>query len=296
MSKQYNDYLEQHIANVVKGYDWLSTNLPHLLVGASNIRKQLLDHDQSKYAPEEYSPYDEYFYGKETPEVVENFQRAWLRHIHHNTHHWQYWVLINDDPGEGEKLIEMPYNYIIEMICDWWAFSWKKGELSEIFSWYDEHASYIKLAPETRKTVEDILWEIRDRLGFNTLAHHGIKGQKWGVKNGPPYPLTEAQKSDLKNANDNHIIKVSKTTLEAEPNSITQVTNRKGGVDRNYYDENGNQAKQISNHDHGQPDRHPFGEHGEHAHDYIYDANGTLVNRPARELTDDERKENSDIL
>lgn len=21
------------------------------------------------------------------------------------------------------------------------------------------------------------------------LAHHGIKGQKWGVKNGPPYPL-----------------------------------------------------------------------------------------------------------
>lgn len=23
------------------------------------------------------------------------------------------------------------------------------------------------------------------------LAHHGIKGQKWGVKNGPPYPLKE---------------------------------------------------------------------------------------------------------
>lgn len=21
------------------------------------------------------------------------------------------------------------------------------------------------------------------------LCHHGIKGQKWGVKNGPPYPL-----------------------------------------------------------------------------------------------------------
>lgn len=25
----------------------------------------------------------------------------------------------------------------------------------------------------------------------NYLAHHGIKGQKWGVKNGPPYPLDE---------------------------------------------------------------------------------------------------------
>ena len=23
------------------------------------------------------------------------------------------------------------------------------------------------------------------------LIHHGVKGQKWGVKNGPPYPLTK---------------------------------------------------------------------------------------------------------
>ncbi len=27
------------------------------------------------------------------------------------------------------------------------------------------------------------------------LVHHGIKGQKWGVKNGPPYPLGANQKS-----------------------------------------------------------------------------------------------------
>ena len=27
------------------------------------------------------------------------------------------------------------------------------------------------------------------------LAHHGIKGQKWGVKNGPPYPLKEGAHS-----------------------------------------------------------------------------------------------------
>lgn len=26
---------------------------------------------------------------------------------------------------------------------------------------------------------------------MNELYHHGIKGQKWGVKNGPPYPLSE---------------------------------------------------------------------------------------------------------
>lgn len=29
----------------------------------------------------------------------------------------------------------------------------------------------------------------------NELRHHGIKGQKWGVRNGPPYPLKESKKS-----------------------------------------------------------------------------------------------------
>lgn len=29
--------------------------------------------------------------------------------------------------------------------------------------------------------------------------HHGIKGQKWGVRNGPPYPLTEIKTKTKKN-------------------------------------------------------------------------------------------------
>ncbi len=34
------------------------------------------------------------------------------------------------------------------------------------------------------------------------LAHHGIKGQKWGERNGPPYPLKTSQKSSAeKNSN-----------------------------------------------------------------------------------------------
>ncbi len=77
---------------------------------------------------------------------------------------------------------------------------------------------------------------------------------------------------------------------------ITQVTNAKGGIDRNYYDESGRQTKQITNHDHGRPKQHNYGKHGEHAHDYTYNENGDLTGRPSRELTEKERKENSDIL
>lgn len=198
MSREYDAYLEKHKDNVRKGYIWLRTNLPDLFDGKVEGEWETeFAHDQSKSNPDEYNAYDAYFYGNNRSyAVMEAFRRAWLLHIHRNPHHWQHWVLINDDPGEGEVLLEMPYNYIIEMICDWWSFSWQKGNLSEIFDWYDEHSAYIKLAPKTRETVEDILWELRGRLGYNVMAHHGIKGQKWGVRNGPPYPLDKSSESD----------------------------------------------------------------------------------------------------
>lgn len=199
MSDQYDRYLDQHRRNVRRGWEWLMDNLPDLFsqVDLHVMKTQILNHDASKNSPEEYAAYDRYFYGgNKSFRVVQDFQRAWLHHIHENPHHWQYWVLNNDEPEEGEVILEMDYIYIIEMICDWWAFSWQKGDLSEIFSWYDKHQKYIKLAPNTRNTVEDILWTLRGRLGYNVLAHHGIKGQKWGVRNGPPYPLDKSRKSD----------------------------------------------------------------------------------------------------
>ena len=198
MSYEYDRYLQQHRNNVKRGFEWLMTNLPTVLTGQPDASWQIIfDHDSSKNNDDEYLAYDTYFYGNNRSyEVTEEFKRAWLLHIHRNPHHWQYWVLNNDDPNEGEVILDMPYNYIIEMMCDWWSFSWQKGDLGEIFNWYDERSYYIKLSPKTRKTVEDILEQMRDRLGLNTLSHHGIKGQKWGVKNGPPYPLDKQQKHD----------------------------------------------------------------------------------------------------
>lgn len=33
------------------------------------------------------------------------------------------------------------------------------------------------------------------------LTHHGIQGQKWGIKNGPPYPLDKQTVKNIKKAN-----------------------------------------------------------------------------------------------
>ena len=108
---------------------------------------------------------------------------------------------------------------------------------------------------------------------------------------------TKAWKSfdNVVKASKDGIINVEKTSLYESTNSITQEVLKNGGVNRNYYDNEGKQIKQISNHNHGNAKRHPFGEKGEHVHDYIWE-DGKLTGRPVRELTEEERKENSDIL
>jgi hypothetical protein len=65
---------------------------------------------------------------------------------------------------------------------------------------------------------------------------------------------------------------------------------------RTYYDSDSFKAKDITNHDHENPKRHPYGEHGEHALDYEWDKEGKLKKRTTREIKDDERKENGDTL
>lgn len=171
MSKDYDLYLKKHIEAVGKGFYWLKEHLPQIFDTydeneLNKLTEQICEqHDSSKFEGFEYDAYDKYFYGKNRSyEVVQEFNYAWLEHLHCNKHHWQYWVLTNDDHELGEIILDMPYCYIIEMICDWWAFSWNKGDLMEIFNWYADHAKYIKLSKYTRKTVEAILQNIREKL------------------------------------------------------------------------------------------------------------------------------------
>ena len=165
MSERYDLYLEKHKAGVKKAFEWLKENLPEVTEHDGLEWQVCYNHDTSKNDSEEYDAYDKYFYGgNKSYSVVQDFNYAWLRHIHMNPHHWQHWVLINDDPTEGEKIMDMPYIYVVEMICDWWSFSFNKGNLDEIFSWYDEHSKYMKLSKNTRNMVEDILNKIKAKL------------------------------------------------------------------------------------------------------------------------------------
>lgn len=170
MSKQYDQYLKDHINGVHEAFVWLKKNLPNLLsadlVSSDRMEDIIKSHDMSKYSNHEYDAYDKYFYSKHTSKEIETeFNKAWLHHIHVNPHHWQHWILIEDDPQSDKNIcIEIPYQFIIEMICDWWSFSFRKNNLHEIFTWYDSHKNHIQLHPASRKIVENILDKIKSKL------------------------------------------------------------------------------------------------------------------------------------
>lgn len=99
----------------------------------------------------------------------------------------------------------------------------------------------------------------------------------------------------IQNANGQYVKLVSHTSLKYKPNTITQKVNKNGGIDRNYYDNNGLQYKQVSNNGHGHKKEEAFGQHGEHVHDYCW-KDDDFIRKDARELSSKERKENNDIL
>ena len=189
MSREYDLYLQDHRDSVKKAFefirDWISSLVPEGQ-GLVLTRQICFDHDRSKNIEDEYEPYDEYFYGKNRSyQVIQDYEYAWLLHIHRNPHHWQYWILNHDDPDEAETIMDMPENYILEMICDWWSFSWRSENLYEIFDWYDKNGPYMKLSRKTRKSVEIILENIRKALdeldNDKDIEHSGVKGMECGI-------------------------------------------------------------------------------------------------------------------
>ena len=166
MSKEYDEYLTKHINGVGECLQWMLDNLvlttpEHVAAWEASLR----GHDTSKTTKEEYEAYDAYFYGGNISSFIKtNFDYAWLHHIHNNPHHWQYWILVNDDSSDGTYALEMPLTYVFEMVADWWSFSWNNGNPKEIFAWYEEHSKRIMFHKNTKKLVDSILNRIKEKL------------------------------------------------------------------------------------------------------------------------------------
>lgn len=164
MKEEYLDYLKNHIKNVENAWEWIKLNFDLDSSYTTLMDKLIQCHDSSKYDyDDEFYDYMVYFYsGEKNQEIKDNFNKAWLHHIHQNPHHWQHWVLYED---EGNVIcIDMPIESIYEMICDWWSFSWADNNLFEVFDWYEKHKDRQLMSTNTRLIVESILNKMKEKL------------------------------------------------------------------------------------------------------------------------------------
>lgn len=146
-----------------------------------------LMHDQSKFDPEEWGPYADWFYGYEggpyAPhqsvhdytqrklDFIEAFQHHWMR----NKHHWQYWcaTIHWDTDGHGYSMLHdeanprpMPDRYRREMVADWMGAGRAISGRNDVLAWYIKNQGGIMLHAETRAWVERA-------IGF---AHNELEG------------------------------------------------------------------------------------------------------------------------
>ena len=131
-------------------------------------------HDWSKFRPSEFIPYARYFYGnyKSCKDAIPSwikirlfkedidryFDRAWLYHIHRNKHHWQYWLLQEDDGPV--KNIPIPVKYLKEMLADWKGTGKAITGKDDIKEWYEKNKHIINLNLINRKWIEKKINEV----------------------------------------------------------------------------------------------------------------------------------------
>jgi hypothetical protein len=122
--------------------------------------RQAILHDWSKFLPDEWLPYARYFYGpgsaerQQPREAKWAFDVAWLRHQHRSPHHYQHWILRNDD-GSTVPL-PMPERFAREMVADWMGAGRALGK-PDTRAWYLSNRERIVLHDDTRHLVERLL-------------------------------------------------------------------------------------------------------------------------------------------
>lgn len=142
------------------------------------IKRGLL-HDLSKYGPTEFLSSAKYYQGNRSPIDAEKeaigYSLAWQHHKGHNPHHWEHWI---DNVGTYKNTpIKIPYEYMVEMICDWVSASIIYSKVDVDFNkpypapydYYKAHTYERIFNEETQKLIEYFLTTIRD-FGINSFC------------------------------------------------------------------------------------------------------------------------------
>ncbi len=147
-------YIIEHKERVFQFAEWLRGQLPELFenIDLDLFNEMIAEHDNSKFSEEEFEPYAQKWFGDKKKTL--EYEEAWKHHWMNNEHHPEFWL--------GE---DMPYIYILEMICDWGSFSIASGDFKELSNFYYTKAKDDKeknLSENTKIIIEEILEKINN--------------------------------------------------------------------------------------------------------------------------------------
>ena len=201
----YTDYIDTHVAFVKKAYEDLFKDIPSNLSGGffaddnnvDCIEARIEKHDGDKYNDERFEIYRKNHYPMDESEKEENLStynsdKGWIGHWKANPHHWEYWLSFF--PKELDMVIRT-YDYdgnyyeatlenqlkcaYIEMICDWFSFSYKglkekdngtetpksaTGEPMSFKEWYKTAKKNIKIHPKMEDWFDKLLEYVQDKF------------------------------------------------------------------------------------------------------------------------------------
>lgn len=162
--EQYLVYIAEHQENVRKAFNQYIDNILSIMKNDSlrtTIEGLVVTHDRSKLSSDEFDDYRKKFFPTSIDKkydyditVKQDFDIAWLHHMNFNKHHPEYWVIRDSD---GIRPLDMPREYIVEMILDWIAMGMAKNNTA--LDWFEKKNDYFRqiMSPGTYFTTKLVL-------------------------------------------------------------------------------------------------------------------------------------------
>lgn len=170
--QQYVSYLDKHISNVKLVWSEVLRPIVESDYDEDFLKRvdQLIsEHDEPKYSEEEWEPYLDYFYPdednpKDKAEVDRAFKYAVLHHYNHSPHHWNYWLILDEDMGEMEAL-DVPDEHVLCMLCDWASFRYGQKTAAKVdypttIGWYNDTKDNMILTDATQALISKYIEQL----------------------------------------------------------------------------------------------------------------------------------------
>lgn len=167
-TREYCDYLENHLKNIARAFHEFESKCKTLRVVYDDfyyfqLRGSVENHDLSKLGANEFTQYRDFFYPvKENKMVIKKFNKAWKHHCKKNDHHHENWLKKEDNLPDGFTIC------CSHMVIDWLAMSYNFGDTPR--KYYNKNKEKFKFPDSVDAYLNEIFDLLEAKHNWNTIT------------------------------------------------------------------------------------------------------------------------------